>query len=75
MAKKTNKKKAPPKKKELAANTDCCGNCMFWRTIDEPEGIVVNECRRHAPQGSAPILQAKWPLTKITAWCGEFKRG
>jgi hypothetical protein len=48
---------------------DSCANCAFAQLADEPnpDGIVI--CRRSPPTGNL-----QWPLSIITAWCGEHRR-
>lgn len=49
-----------------------CGECKFWHEVPPLED-AVNECHRSAPIPGAGNTTAKWPTTKYSDWCGEFK--
>uniref|UniRef100_A0A6M3IJH4 High potential iron-sulfur proteins family profile domain-containing protein n=1 Tax=viral metagenome TaxID=1070528 RepID=A0A6M3IJH4_9ZZZZ len=49
---------------------DCCANCKFWKTNENPFH-PKGYCKRNAPTKSGV---AGFPETLRDNWCGEFKR-
>lgn len=66
------KKKNDIKEKEAEIIHTICGNCRFWHEVSPVEDDV-NECRRNAPAPGLGQPMLKWPMTKGSVWCGEFK--
>lgn len=62
-----------PTATKKAAKT--CTACAFWNETDSKAG----ECRRHAPEtivfevDDEVRFESRFPATKATDWCGEFK--
>lgn len=57
------------------AGTQSCETCLYWTSSGGGLGL----CRRRAPSVAlrtedAPDIQAKWPLTGLGDWCGEWRR-
>lgn len=54
--------------------TQTCGNCRFYRAIDEDEG----NCCRHPPTVLRPTIErlpdTHWPeVDPSIDWCGEWQ--
>lgn len=44
-----------------------CARCKFWRALTSSER--AGECKRYPPA----ISGAKFPMTALDEWCGEFR--
>lgn len=48
-----------------------CRNCRFWDKF--ARSSVEGECRRHAPKFKGRKIEARWPVTFDSSWCGQWE--
>jgi len=49
---------------------ECCETCNFWRDAGSPQD--PNRCHKYAPRMGAVDAIARWPMTKMSSWCGDY---
>jgi len=50
---------------------ECCETCNFWRDAGSPQD--PNRCHKYAPRMGAVDAIARWPMTKMSGWCGDYE--